>query len=166
MVERVQDLIHPDQVILPDYLPGNSYSDLIQPVWCSYALGARPSVVISPDGSISFQQEWLQTTDLAGHLNVLLGLAPSRNIVSGSDISSGDGSDRVSDESGYQNGDQSGDQNGDKNGDQNGGQNGDQSRAESGVEIRVNGPTVLGGVPDGSAVDREGQRKEHGGGQS
>lgn len=54
------------QVILPDYLPGNPYSDLNQPVWCSYAMGARPAVLISADGRIFFQQGWLNTDELAG----------------------------------------------------------------------------------------------------
>lgn len=52
------------KVILPDYLPGNPYSDLVQPVWCSYVLGARPATIVSPDGTIVLQQEWLQTVDL------------------------------------------------------------------------------------------------------
>lgn len=53
-----------EQVILPDYLPDNPYSPLIQPVWCSYANGARPAVLISASGTIFFQQEWLNTDDL------------------------------------------------------------------------------------------------------
>lgn len=49
------------QVILPDYLPGNPYSDLVQPVWCSYALGARTVTIISAKGTIFYQRTWLQT---------------------------------------------------------------------------------------------------------
>lgn len=101
----------PSKVILPDYLPGNPYSDLIQPVWCSYALGARPSIVISTDGTIWFQQTWLQTQDLAHHLDMLL-----KHLSPGSAGGS-----------------------------------------------RVDESTVSGG--GGPAVE-EGQRKEHGGGQS
>lgn len=56
---------HAAQVILVDYLPGNPYSELIQPVWCSYAMGARPSVMISSSGTIFYQQSWLNTDDLA-----------------------------------------------------------------------------------------------------
>eukprot|EP00904_Undaria_pinnatifida_P010542 jgi/Undpi1/6618/HiC_scaffold_20.g09097.m1 len=111
MVERIEGLTHPEQVILPDYLPGNPYSDLIQPVWCSYALGARPSIVISTDGTIWFQQTWLQTQDLAHHLDMLL-----KHLSPGSAGGS-----------------------------------------------RVDESTVSGG--GGPAVE-EGQRKEHGGGQS
>lgn len=51
-------------MILPDYLPGNPYSPLNQPVWCSYANGARPAVLISASGAIFYQQEWLNTDDL------------------------------------------------------------------------------------------------------
>lgn len=53
------------QVILPDYLPDNPYSDLIQPVWCSYAMGARSAVMITASGTVFYQQDWLNTDDLA-----------------------------------------------------------------------------------------------------
>ncbi|CAN0223116.1 unnamed protein product, partial [Ectocarpus fasciculatus] len=72
MVGRVKDLMHPDQVIIPDYMPGNPYSDLINPLWCSYGLGARPATAIGPDGTIFFQQEWLHTGRLAHELDVFL----------------------------------------------------------------------------------------------
>lgn len=62
----------PLQAIIPEYLPGNPYSSLIQPVWCSYALGARPAVVISPDGNILYQQTWLQTGLVARALESFL----------------------------------------------------------------------------------------------
>eukprot|EP00903_Cladosiphon_okamuranus_P005692 g5654.t1 len=71
MVDRVRDLFHPDEVVLPDYLPGNPYSELVQPVWCSYGLGARPATIIAPDGSILLQQLWLHTGRLAHQLDVL-----------------------------------------------------------------------------------------------
>lgn len=54
----------PPQVILADSLPGDPKSDLIQPVWCSYAMGARSAVLIAVDGTIVYQQGWLNTDDL------------------------------------------------------------------------------------------------------
>lgn len=53
------------KVVLPDYLSGNPYSDLNQPVWCSYAMGARTAMIVSTEGRVFFQQEWLQTDYLA-----------------------------------------------------------------------------------------------------
>lgn len=55
----------PTQVILPDYLPDNPYSDLNQPAWCSYAMGARSAVMITAGGTVFYQQDWLNTDDLA-----------------------------------------------------------------------------------------------------
>lgn len=52
------------QVILPDYLPDNPFSNLNQPGWCSYAQGARSSVMISSQGTVFYQQDWLNTDDL------------------------------------------------------------------------------------------------------
>lgn len=52
------------QVILPDYLTGNPYSSLNQPVWCSYANGARSSVVVASAGHVFYQQGWLNTDQL------------------------------------------------------------------------------------------------------
>ncbi|CAN0551305.1 unnamed protein product [Ectocarpus sp. 12 AP-2014] len=72
MVDRVKDLMHPEQAIIPDYMPGNPYSNLINPLWCSYGLGARPATAIAQDGTIFFQQEWLHTSDLADELDVFL----------------------------------------------------------------------------------------------
>ena len=48
-------------------------SDLVQPVWCSYGLGARPATLIAPDGSILFQQLWLHTGRMAHELNAFFG---------------------------------------------------------------------------------------------
>lgn len=56
------------QTILVDYLPGNPYSELIQPVWCSYAMGARPVTVITPDGKVFFQRGWFHSKHVAGAL--------------------------------------------------------------------------------------------------
>ncbi|CAM9847656.1 unnamed protein product [Ectocarpus sp. 6 AP-2014] len=72
MVDRVKDLMHPEQAIIPDYMPGNPYSELINPLWCSYGLGARPATAIAQDGTIFYQQEWLHTGDLADELDVFL----------------------------------------------------------------------------------------------
>lgn len=58
---RIYSIHHSSQVLLPDYFPGNPYSELIQPVWCSYGLGARPVTVIAPDnGKIVFQLDWFR----------------------------------------------------------------------------------------------------------
>ncbi|CAM9791387.1 unnamed protein product, partial [Hapterophycus canaliculatus] len=72
MVDRILKLLHPDQVVLPDYLPDNPYSDLVQPVWCSYGYGARPATAISPNGTIFFQQEWLHTGEMTHQLEAFL----------------------------------------------------------------------------------------------
>ncbi|CBN79506.1 expressed unknown protein [Ectocarpus siliculosus] len=61
MAQRINRLIHPSQDILVDYLPGNPYSELIQPVWCSYSMGARPVTVVSPDGKLFFQRAWFHS---------------------------------------------------------------------------------------------------------
>ncbi|CBJ32704.1 expressed unknown protein [Ectocarpus siliculosus] len=60
------------QALIPDYMPGNPYSELINPLWCSYGLGARPATAIAQDGTIFYQQEWLHTGDLADELDVFL----------------------------------------------------------------------------------------------
>lgn len=52
------------QMILPDYLTGNPYSSLNQPVWCSYANGARSSIVVASSGHVFYQQGWLNTDNL------------------------------------------------------------------------------------------------------
>ncbi|CAB1112602.1 unnamed protein product [Ectocarpus sp. CCAP 1310/34] len=61
MAQRIGRRIHPSQDILVDYLPGNPYSELIQPVWCSYSMGARPVTVVSPDGKLFFQRGWFHS---------------------------------------------------------------------------------------------------------
>lgn len=58
------------QKILVDYLPGNPYSELIQPVWCSYAMGARPVTVISTDFKIFFQRGWFHSEHVAGAIEM------------------------------------------------------------------------------------------------
>lgn len=52
-----------------DYLPGNPYSELIQPVWCSYAMGARPVTVITPDSKVFFQRGWFHSEHVAGAID-------------------------------------------------------------------------------------------------
>lgn len=42
-------------------MPGNPYSELIQPVWCSYSMGARPVTVVTPDGNLFFQRGWFHS---------------------------------------------------------------------------------------------------------
>ncbi|CAM9479034.1 unnamed protein product [Choristocarpus tenellus] len=64
MARRTLDLTHPNQVLLPDYLLGNPYSELVQPVWCTYAMGARTATIVGEDGRIEYQRDWLQTERL------------------------------------------------------------------------------------------------------
>ena len=52
------------QVILPDYLPGNPFSPLNQPVWCTYANGARAAIIVSESGTVFYQQTWLDSAAL------------------------------------------------------------------------------------------------------
>lgn len=54
----------PPQVILPDYLPGNPFSPLNQPVWCTYANGARSAIIVSESGTVFYQQSWLDSAAL------------------------------------------------------------------------------------------------------
>ncbi|CAM9629894.1 unnamed protein product [Pylaiella littoralis] len=61
---NIRSITHPDQVILPDYLTSNPYSSLNQPVWCTYAHGARSSVVVASSGHVFYQQGWLNTDSL------------------------------------------------------------------------------------------------------
>ncbi|CAM9661773.1 unnamed protein product, partial [Sphacelaria rigidula] len=62
MVARIQNYTHPSQALLVDYLPGHPYGgDQVQPVWCSYVLGARSATVVSPGGQVILQMEWLDT---------------------------------------------------------------------------------------------------------
>lgn len=46
-------------------------------MWCSYALGARAAVLIGVDGTIVYQQGWLNTDDLGeaidGYLQEIAG---------------------------------------------------------------------------------------------
>ncbi|CBN79263.1 expressed unknown protein [Ectocarpus siliculosus] len=67
--KKIRSITHPDEVVLPDYLTGNPYSSLNQPVWCTYANGARPSVMVSSSGSVFYQQEWLSTEGLGNAID-------------------------------------------------------------------------------------------------
>ncbi|CAM9684421.1 unnamed protein product [Scytosiphon promiscuus] len=69
MAGRISGLLHPDQTLLVDYLPGNPYSELIQPVWCSYAMGARPVTMVTPDGKLFFQRAWFFAGHVAGAID-------------------------------------------------------------------------------------------------
>lgn len=64
LFHRLASMCHV-QVILPDYLPGNPYSLLNQPTWCSYANGARSAVLVTEGGNVFYQQGWLNTDNLA-----------------------------------------------------------------------------------------------------
>lgn len=79
------------QKILVDYLPGNPYSELIQPVWCSYAMGARPVTVITPDSKIFFQRGWFHSGHVAGALEEYWCLQQQQQEESQLDEQSGDG---------------------------------------------------------------------------
>lgn len=59
----------PAQVILPDYLPGNPFSPLNQPVWCTYANGARSAILVSESGTVFYQQTWLDSTTLGNAID-------------------------------------------------------------------------------------------------
>ncbi|CAM9792404.1 unnamed protein product [Discosporangium mesarthrocarpum] len=73
MARRVLSRTHPSQVLLLDSFPGNPHSDLIQPVWCTYGMGARMATVVGVDGRIVYQEEWLQTDHLAMAIDKYLG---------------------------------------------------------------------------------------------
>eukprot|EP00904_Undaria_pinnatifida_P008240 jgi/Undpi1/4546/HiC_scaffold_18.g07900.m1 len=115
MAARISDVIHPAQTILTDYFPGNPYSDLNQPVWCSYVVGARGVTVVSPDGKIFFQRGWFHSSHTAlaidkywcehlaaredeeGEAAQFLQVVPERSDASGADGMRGGGSGGVMD---------------------------------------------------------------------
>lgn len=104
-----------EQTILTDYFPGNPYSDLNQPVWCSYVVGARGVTVVSPDGKIFFQRGWFHSSHTAlaidkywcehlaaqedeeGEAAQFLQVVPERSDASGADGMRGGGSGGVMD---------------------------------------------------------------------
>ncbi|CAM9529184.1 unnamed protein product [Choristocarpus tenellus] len=61
MAQQALELTNPEQVLLPDYFTGNPYSELVQPVWCTYSMGARTVTIVGEDGRIVYEAEWLQT---------------------------------------------------------------------------------------------------------
>ena len=63
-VSRVIPLVHKDAIILVDYLDGkNALKN--NPVWCSYANGARSAILIGQDGIVLDTQEWFNKDNLA-----------------------------------------------------------------------------------------------------
>lgn len=70
-VPPVLKLLHPKAILLVDHLDGagGRYNN---PVWCTYANGARSAVVISMDGRIAFTQDWFSGPDLTDFMNVYL----------------------------------------------------------------------------------------------
>lgn len=65
----------------------HNHSDLVQPAWCSYGLGARPATAIAPDGTVFYQQTWLHTGRLSHHLDLLLNGGQSLDAEKQSDFS-------------------------------------------------------------------------------
>ncbi len=65
---RVLPLLHDDAILLIDYLDGVG-GDANNPVWCSYANGARSAVLIGQDGVIIATQDWFSKDDLITIVN-------------------------------------------------------------------------------------------------
>jgi hypothetical protein len=73
MVRMIVPNIHPFSALLADYLPDNPYfPGLSQPVWCSYANGARTAMVIGADGIVKYTQDWFNSNDMAIALDSIL----------------------------------------------------------------------------------------------
>ena len=65
---RVLPLLHDDAILLIDYLDGVG-GEYNNPVWCSYANGARSAVLIAQDGIIIATQDWFSKDDLITIVN-------------------------------------------------------------------------------------------------
>jgi len=65
---RVLPLLHDDAILLIDYLDGVG-GEYNNPVWCSYANGARSAVLIAQDGIIIATQDWFSKDDLIAIVN-------------------------------------------------------------------------------------------------
>jgi hypothetical protein len=63
-VSRVIPLVHKEAIILVDYLDGKNALNN-NPVWCSYANGARSAILIGQDGIVLDTQEWFNKDNLA-----------------------------------------------------------------------------------------------------
>ncbi|KAG5185822.1 hypothetical protein JKP88DRAFT_155418, partial [Tribonema minus] len=77
MARAVADKVHPNAALLPDLLPDAPYGDgdaaaAAQPVWCSYAHGARTAVLIGTDGVVRLAQTWFHAGDMAAAIEALL----------------------------------------------------------------------------------------------
>ena len=65
---RVLPLLHEDAILLIDYLDGVG-GQSNNPVWCSYANGARSAVLIGQDGIVISSQDWFSKDDLITIVN-------------------------------------------------------------------------------------------------
>lgn len=61
---KVQPYLHPDAVLLVDYLDG-PLGRLNNPVWCSYAHAARAAILIGQDGVVLETQTWFSKDTMA-----------------------------------------------------------------------------------------------------
>jgi len=62
-VQKVKDYLHPNVILLPDKLDGKmgKYNN---PVWCTYANGARSAIFIGKDGVVITAQDWFNRETL------------------------------------------------------------------------------------------------------
>lgn len=64
MAQKIKGDLHPQTIILPDYLPENGYGGETNEVWCTLGLGARTSMLIGTDGLVKYTQDWFHKTEL------------------------------------------------------------------------------------------------------
>mmetsp|Transcript_7615 Transcript_7615/g.9906 ORF Transcript_7615/g.9906 Transcript_7615/m.9906 type:complete len:231 (+) Transcript_7615:323-1015(+) len=65
MATKISPNIHPESLLLPDYLPGNPYNGKTNSIWCSYASGARTAMLIGRNGEVLYTEDWFHKTNLS-----------------------------------------------------------------------------------------------------
>lgn len=70
-VPLVAKLLHKDIYLVPDLLdgPGGLWNN---PVWCSYANGARSAVLIRLDGTVALTQTWFNVDEMSAAVAALV----------------------------------------------------------------------------------------------
>jgi hypothetical protein len=74
-VPPVARLLHPDVYVVADWLDGGGGvgGGRNNPVWCSYAHGARSAVLVGADGKVAFTQPWFNVDEMRTAVAALVG---------------------------------------------------------------------------------------------
>jgi len=76
ITQQIAANTHKSAILLTDYFTGNPYSDLNNPLFCSYAAGARTVTLVGQDGTVEYTREWFRAADLEQAIETYLyGLA-------------------------------------------------------------------------------------------